>query len=299
MEIKYFRLIKTIAEEGSIANSSDKLFLTQSALSHQLKDLEEQLGFKVFHRARNKWVLTEEGKELNKLGCEILNSLEKGFDTIKRIRKGSIGHIKVSTECYSFYQGLPNFIQKMGSLYPEINLELILEATHQPISKLLSNDIDIAIVTSKPENSLLSSIEIFEDEIYAIMHKENTLGDFEFLNVSDFSEAHLIIHSFPLETVSVYEHFLKPNKIIPSKISAIPLTEVALEMIVANLGVMCMPKWALKSFKLPEELIYKKIGKNGLKRKHFLVIRSVDKSKKYIQDFISNFTDEFSFTYSF
>jgi len=299
MEIKYFRLIKTIAEEGSIANSSDKLFLTQSALSHQLKDLEEQLGFKVFHRARNKWVLTEEGKELNKLGCEILNSLEKGFDTIKRIRKGSIGHIKVSTECYSFYQGLPNFIQKMGSLYPEINLELILEATHQPISKLLSNDIDIAIVTSKPENSLLSSIEIFEDEIYAIMHKENTLGDFEFLDVSDFSEAHLIIHSFPLETVSVYEHFLKPNKIIPSKISAIPLTEVALEMIVANLGIMCMPKWALKSFKLPEELIYKKIGKNGLKRKHFLVIRSVDKSKKYIQDFISNFTDEFSFTYSF
>ena len=299
MEIKYFRLIKTIAEEGSIANSSDKLFLTQSALSHQLKDLEEQLGFKVFHRTRNKWVLTGEGKELNKLGCEILNSLEKGFDTIMRIRKGSIGNIKVSTECYSFYQGLPNFIQKMGLLYPEINLELILEATHQPISKLLSNDIDIAIVTSKPENSLLSSIEIFEDEIYAIMHKENILGDLEFLDVSDFAEAHLIIHSFPLETVSVYEHFLKPNKIIPSKISAIPLTEVALEMIVANLGIMCMPKWALKSFKLPEELIYKKIGINGLKRNHFLVIRSADKSKKYIQDFISNFTDEFSFAYSF
>lgn len=299
MDIKYFRLIKTIAEEGSIANSSDKLFLTQSALSHQLKDLEKQLEFKVFHRTRNKWLLTEEGKELNKLGCEILNSLEKGFDTIKKIRKGSIGNIKVSTECYSFYQGLPNFIQKMGLLYPEINLELILEATHQPISTLLSNDIDIAIVTSKPENNLLSSIDIFEDEIFAIMHKENILGDLEFLDVSDFAEVNLIIHSFPLETVSIYEHFLKPNKIIPSKISAIPLTEVALEMIVANLGVMCMPKWALKSFKLPEELIYKKIGKNGLKRNHFLVIRSTDKSKKYIQDFISNFTDEFSFAYSF
>ncbi|WP_010522663.1 LysR family transcriptional regulator [Aquimarina agarivorans] len=294
MEIKYFRLIKTIAEEGSIANSSDKLFLTQSALSHQLKDLEDQLGFKVFLRTRNKWVLTEEGKELNKFGCEILNSLKKGFDTIKRIRKGSIGNIKVSTECYSFYQGFPIFIQKMGLLYPEINLELILEATHQPISKLLSNDIDIAIVTSKPENNLLSSMEVFEDEIYAIMHKENVLGDLEFLNASDFAKVHLIIHSFPLETVSVYEHYLKPNKIVPSKISAIPLTEVALEMIGANFGILCMPKWALKSFKLPEELIYKKVGKSGLKRKHFLVIRSADEPKKYIQDFISNFSDEFS-----
>jgi len=78
MEIKYFRLIKTIAEEGSIANSSEKLFLTQSALSHQLKELEEQLGFKVFHRSRNKWKLTDEGTELYTLGNTILNNIEKG-----------------------------------------------------------------------------------------------------------------------------------------------------------------------------------------------------------------------------
>ncbi|OGS70056.1 MAG: LysR family transcriptional regulator [Flavobacteria bacterium RIFCSPLOWO2_12_FULL_35_11] len=294
MEIKYFRLIKAIAEEGSIANSSEKLFLTQSALSHQLKELEEQLGFKVFHRTRNKWKLTDEGTELYKLGNTILDSIDKSFKNIQHIRTGSVGTIKVSTECYSFYQGLPNFIQKMGLLYPEINLDLILEATHQPISKILSNEIDIAIVTSKPENNLLTSIEIFEDEIFAIMHKENELNKLTFIDVNDFSDAHLIIHSFPLETVSVYEQFLKPNKIIPSKITAIPLTEVALEMICANFGVMCMPKWALKSFKLSDELVYKRIGKNGLKRSHFLVIRKSDITKKYIQDFISNFTDEFS-----
>ncbi|MEW7289386.1 LysR family transcriptional regulator [Aquimarina sp. 2304DJ70-9] len=294
MEIKYFRLIKTIAEEGSIANSSEKLFLTQSALSHQLKDLEGQLGFKVFYRTRNKWELTEEGTELYKLGNAILESIENSFENIQQIRTGSVGSIKVSTECYSFYQALPSFIQKMGLLYPEINVDLILEATHQPITKILSNEIDIAIVTSKPENDILTSIEIFEDEIFAIIHKENELNTLEFIDVSNFSETHLIIHSFPLETVSVYEQYLKPNKIIPSKISAVPLTEVALEMINANLGVICMPKWALKSFKISDNLVYKRIGKNGLKRSHYLVVRKSDTTKKYIQDFISNFTDEFS-----
>lgn len=292
MEIKYFRLIKTIAEEGSIANSSEKLFLTQSALSHQLKDLEGQLGFKVFHRTRNKWELTEEGTELYKLGTTILRSIDKSFENIQQMQIGSVGSIKVSTECYSFYQGLPRFIQKMGMLYPEINVDLILEATHQPITKILSNEIDIAIVTSKPENDLLTSIEVFEDEVFAIMNKENGLNKSDFIDVSCFSDIHLIIHSFPLETVSVYEQFLKPNKIIPSKISAIPLTEVALEMIHANFGVMCMPKWALKSFKIPDDLIYKRISKNGFKRTHFIVIRKSDITKKYIQDFISNFTDE-------
>ncbi len=294
MEIKYFRLIKTIAEEGSIANSSEKLFLTQSALSHQLKDLEGQLGFKVFHRTRNKWELTEEGTELYKLGNTIFESIDKSFENIQQIQIGSVGSIKVSTECYSFYQGLPGFIQKMGLLYPEISVDLILEATHQPITKILSNEIDIAIVTSKPENDLLVSIEVFEDEIFGIIHRENKLNKLEFIDVSNFSEAHLIIHSFPLETVSVYEQYLKPNKIIPSKISAVPLTEVALEMINANFGIMCMPKWALKSFKISDNLVYKRIGKNGLKRIHYVVVRKSDKTKKYIQDFISNFTDEFS-----
>lgn len=294
MEIKYFRLIKTIEEEGSIANSADKLFLTQSALSHQLRDLEERLGFKVFHRKRNKWQLTEEGLELYRLGKSILDSIEKGFQNIEQLRTGSAGTVKVGTECYSFYQGLSSFIQKMGLLYPEIHVELILEATHQPISKILSNEIDIAIVTQKPIHEDLSSIEVYEDEIFAIVHKENLLSQTDFLKASDFLNTPLIIHSFPLETVSVYEQFLKPAKVTPLKIFAIPLTEVALEMVNANMGIMCLPKWALKSFKLPEDLIFKQIGRYGMKRTHYLVFRKSDTNKKYITDFISNFEEDFS-----
>lgn len=293
MEIKYFRLIKAIVEEGSIANSADKLFLTQSALSHQLKQLEERLGFRVFFRTRNKWELTEEGRELYNLGNTIIESIEKGFHNIRQLQMSSVGIIKISTECYSFYHGLPSFIQKMGILYPEITIDLILEATHQPISKILSKEIDIAIVTSKPENEALSIIEIFEDEIFTIMHPENPLSTKDFLSVDDFINTHLIIHSFPLETVSVYKHFFKTNKITPQKISSIPLTEVALELVNANIGIMCMPKWAMKSFHISDDLIFKRIGKNGLKRTHYLVFRKSDTSKKYFNDFISNFKDDF------
>ena len=293
MELKYLRLVKTIAEEGSIANSADKLFLTQSALSHQLRDLEERLGFKVFIRKRNKWDLTEEGSELYKLANSIMDTLSKGFKSIEQIKTGSAGSVRVSTECYSFYQGLSGFIQKMGLLYPEMKVDLVLEATHQPIVKILSGEIDIAIVTSKPINESLDSLEIYEDEIFALMHNEHILSDQDFLTVNNFADIHLIIHSFPLETVSVYESYLKPNKVTPYKISAIPLTEVALEMVEANMGVICMPKWALKSFNLSENLMFKRIGKNGLKRMHYLVCRKKDKPKKYINDFISNFEEDF------
>ncbi|NJB84101.1 LysR family transcriptional regulator [Wenyingzhuangia aestuarii] len=294
MEIKYFKLIKTIVEEGNLANSTGKLFLTQSALSHQLKELELQLGFKVFYRKRAQWELTEEGSELYKIGNTILENIEVGLQNIKKIQAGSTGVIKVSTECFSFYHGLPKFIQKMGMLYPDINVDLSLESTHQPIDKLLTNEIDISIVTTKPANDTLWSLPFFEDEVYAVLHKEHPLHLEKVILPKHFLNTHLIIHSYPLETVSVYQDFLKPEKVHPAKISAIPLTQVALEMIDANIGVLCMPKWALKSLNVPENVTYKKLGKNGLKRKHYLVVRKTDKDKKYINDFITNFVEEFS-----
>ncbi len=293
MELKYFRLIKTIAEEGSLANSSERLFLTQSALSHQLRDLEERLGFRVFHRSRNKWELTDEGSELYKLANKLFSSIDESFSTIKSIKEGSKGSIKLSAECQSFFHFIPSFIQKMGILYPEINIEVTLGATHQTISQVLSNEIDIAIVTTAPESDELLSIPVFKDEIYAIMHREHHLNNLEYLEASHFSDFHLLINSFPLEGVAVYEQFLKPNKINPKKISAIPFTEITLSMIEANMGVMCAPKWQLAPFKLSKEVSFKRIGKNGLKRTHFLVIQKKHRNKKYIHDFISSFEEDF------
>ncbi|WP_350284734.1 LysR family transcriptional regulator [uncultured Croceitalea sp.] len=293
MELKYFRLIKTIAEEGSIANSSERLFLTQSALSHQLRDLEERLGFKVFLRTRNKWELTEEGNELYRLANRLFRSIDESFSNIEHIKEGSRGAIKLSTECQSFFHGIPSFIQKMGILYPEIDIDLILGATHQTISQVLSNEIDIAIVTTRPASEELVSIKVHEDEIFAVMHKENPLNTVDNLEASHFTNVHLLINSFPLEGVSVYEHFLKPNRINPTKISAIPFTEITLSMIEANMGIMCAPKWQLKSFDLSENIVFKRISKNGLKRDHFLVVRKVNRNKKYIHDFISSFEEDF------
>lgn len=294
MEIKHFRLIKTIAEEGSISTSSERLFLTKSALSHQLRELEEQLGFKVFHRARNRWRLTEEGEVLHQLATDVLSKLESGLQHIQRIQEGAKGTIRISTECYSFYQGLPSLIQKMAVLYPDIHVDLILDATHQPIPKLLANEIDLAIVTTRPATDELFSVEVHQDEVFAIMHREHPLQAKSFLEASDFRDIHLIIHSLPLETVSVYQEFLQPNHIHPGQLSAIPLTEVSLEMVKTNMGILCMPKWALSAFVLPTEVVFKRLGKSGLKRTHHLVGRKDDAYKKYIRDFVSCFEEDFS-----
>ena len=293
MELKYFRLIKTIAEEGNIANSSEKLFLTQSALSHQLRELEERLGFKVFHRTRNNWKLTREGETLHQMANELMQTIEDGFDQIQQRKSGSKGTIRVSAECQSYLPGLPAFVQKMGVLYPEIEIDLKLGATHQTVSEVLSGEIDIAIVTTKPDSDSLTSFEIFDDELFALIHEEHPLSDHHYLDAGHFTDIHLLINSFPLENVSVYEHFLKPNKVVPAKTSAIPFTEISLQMVAANMGVMCLPKWALNSLRLPENLVFKSIGKNGLKRTHHLVVKKANVNQDHMNAFIENFKEDF------
>ena len=297
MEVKYLKLIKTIAEEGNIANSSEKLFLTQSALSHQLREVEDQLGFKVFLRKRGSWTLTDEGKELHNLANQVLGAIEAGFQKIKSIQDHSNGSIRLSMECYSFYQGVSSFLQRMGILYPHIRIDLILEGTHHPISKLLSNEIDVAVVTTKPQEENLSAVKIFEDEVFALVHEEHEYARKPFLNPEDFRTEHLIIHSFPMETVSVHEYFLKAQNVVPKKITAIPLTEVALDMVAANHGIMCLPKWGIKPFNISDKVQLKKLGSQGLIREHYLILRKADHSKKYIADFVENFLEESSMRY--
>lgn len=293
MELKYFRLIKTITEEGSIANSSERLFLTQSALSHQLRELEERLGFKVFHRKRNQWELTIEGKELYALANQLFAAIEAGFSNIQQIKSGSKGKIKLCAECQSFFHSIPGFIQKMAMLYPEIEIELSLGTTHQTISQILSHEIDLALVTTKPHAEALSSRLVFKDEIFAIMHQEHPLNQHDYLDASHFADVHLLINSFPLEGVAVYEHFLRLNKVTPAKISAIPFTEISLSMVAANMGIMCAPTWQLEAFKLAPELVFKRISQYGLKRTHYLVVKREYENRKYIRDFVESFEESF------
>lgn len=293
MEIKHLRLVKAICEEGSISSASKTLFVTSSALSHQLSNLESSLGCSIFTRSKNKWTLTKEGDVIYNLALKTIQQIDNALSLVKEHQMGSAGKIRLSTECYSFYLGLPSFIEEMKLSHPNITISLQLEATHKPIKKLLNNELDIAFTSNNPANKELVATPIFNDTINALIHKDHSLAKKSFLTAEDFKDIHLIIHSYPLDTVSIYEQFLKPNHITPKKISAVPLTEVTLEMINANVGISCFPKWSLKSFKLPKDLIFKPLEKDGLQRTHYLVTRKIDLNKKYINDFKTQFINKF------
>jgi LysR family transcriptional regulator for metE and metH len=285
-------MIKTIADEKGITRSLDKLFLTQSAVSHQLRDIEERLGVKLFYRTKNQWILTEEGKILYDTATKVLTEIDLANEKINDLRIGHAGTIRISTECYTSYHWLPAFMVKMKLLYPGLDVKIVMEATHKPLQKLLDNELDLGITSDPWPDKSIKYIELFKDEVMAVLPAGHFLVNKKYLTADDIAGQTLIIHSYPLDTVTVYQHFLKQQQKEPGNIMAIPLTEVALEMVKAGMGIMTMPKWALKPFTASSELTLLPIGPKGLIRTHYAAIRHEDTGKKHIIEFIDNLKEE-------
>lgn len=292
MEIRHLKLIKAIVEEGSITKAIDKLHLTQSALSHQLKEAEYQLGTPIFLRTNKKLVLTKAGEKIYELANEILNKLTETESQIKQMVFGEHGEIRISTECFSSYHWLPSVLKQFHLLYPNVELKIVTEATHIPLQKLLENTIDIAIVSDTIKDHHIKYTELFQDEVVVVISENHPWADKKYVVAEDFVNEHLIIHSLPMETVTIHQYFLAPAKVIPKKITPLPLTEASLEMVKADMGIMSMAKWALQPHIKNNSIKAVKVGKNGLKRKHFIATRANETYPDYFQHFINFLQNE-------
>ncbi|OJV14333.1 MAG: LysR family transcriptional regulator [Dyadobacter sp. 50-39] len=287
MEIRHLKLVKAIVEEGSITNAINKLHLTQSALSHQLKEAEYQLGTKIFLRQNKKLVLTKAGEKLYETANDVLSKLSDTEREIKQLIFGEFGEISISTECYSSYHWLPSVLKQFHLLYPNIELKIVMEATHYPLQKLLEGVIDIAIVSDPLNDKRIRYTELFQDEMLMVVSENHEWSRKKYVVAEDFTDQHLLIHSLPLETVTVHQFLLAPAKVTPKKITPLPLTEASLEMVKADMGVMAMAKWALQPYLKNDSIRAVKIGRNGLKRKHYIAYLSDKQHPEYFSHFVA------------
>ncbi|GAA0537575.1 LysR family transcriptional regulator [Chitinophaga japonensis] len=286
MEIRQLKLIKAIVEEGSITKAIDKLHLTQPALSHQLREAEYQLGAKIFHRINKKMVLTKAGEKVYALANDILSRMEDAETQIQKLIYGESGEIRLSTECYTSYHWLPALMKAFHLVYPNIDLHIVMEATHHPLQKLLAGQLDVAITSDPVKDQHISYRELFRDEMVAVVPDTHAWVKKKFVAAEDFATQQLIIHSLPMETVTVHQYLLAPAGVSPQKVIVLPLTEAAVEMVKAGMGITVMAKWAVHPYLEKGMLKAVKIGRSGLKRTHYAATLVHPQPPEYLQRFI-------------
>lgn len=268
----------------------DVLHLSQSALSYQLKEAELQVGTQLFYRRNKKLILTPVGKKLYTSAIKVLAEMDATDSEIKKMMNGENGVIRISTECYTSYHWLPAVLKKFNNEFPNVEIEIVFEATHRPIEKLMEGELDLAI-TSNPE--LIDKIEfikLFADEMLAVVAPQHPWANRPFVQAEDFQDVTLIIHSLPLDTVSIFRTELTPKGISPKKLIVLPLTEASIELAKANMGVIVLANWALKPY-LSNDIKVVKINPEGFFRQQY-VARIRDRAYPVYFDYFIKFLRE-------
>jgi LysR family transcriptional regulator, regulator for metE and metH len=272
LDLQHFRLIKYIIEEGSMVNATQKMFLSQSALSHKLRELESSLGVKVFDRKNKKLRLTESGAIIYEYGKKILVEFEELEKELIAIKQFKTERIRISTECYTSYHWLPAVIKEFKKTNPTVQVEVVTAATRKPMEYLENGKLDIAITEKKPVNTHNYQIDLlFEDEFLLVFAKNSKYSKLEKVNTNDLNGADLLLYDMDEKNSIVLNQFIKPNQITLNSLNKMQLTEGIIEMVSADLGVTIMASWIVIPYLKPKKLIALSLPKTPLKRQWYAI----------------------------
>jgi LysR family transcriptional regulator for metE and metH len=247
IEIRHLRLIQAIAATGSVTRASEKLFLTQPSLSHQLKEIESRIGARLFLRVNKSMVLTREGQRVLDAGKDILlkvSALEREL----RAETGIEKTLRITTQCYTCYHWLPGIMKRFHNILPGVEIDIVSEAITNPGEFLLKGKIDLAITSnSKPINGIAFE-KLFDDELVALVPSAHELSSKMVIQPSDFAGETLIIYKTESGNDYFIDNVLTPRLIKPGKVIKMQLTEARIELVKAGMGLSVMSRWLAKPF---------------------------------------------------
>ena len=288
LDIRSLRLIVAIADTGGVTSAAKRLYLTQSALSHRLRNIEKRLGVALFLRVNRRLVMTEAGERLLATARKVLAEL----DVVEReLSTGDYeagrGRIRLVTECYTCYHWLPPVMAGVRRRWPKVDLEIVPDATSAPLGALRAGAVDVAIVHRHEEAGGIRYVPLFEDELMAIMAPGHELAGREYVAPEDFASQQLLIYATANGESTLQREVLRPHGIEPRSITRLQLTEAIVELVKAGMGIAALARWAVAPHVAAGQLVAIPITSRGLRRHWSAALLADAPSTPYLEDFVA------------
>ncbi|MEW5917969.1 MAG: LysR family transcriptional regulator [Gemmatimonadota bacterium] len=292
LEMRDLRLVVAVAEHGGLTRAAPHLNATQSALSHQLKELETRLGSPLFERVGRRMIPTMRGERLITRAREILGALCEAEDALIGTGGAPEARIRLATECYTCYHWLPPILQRYSAEYPRVEVQVVADATDQTLPALVTGMIDVAIAHSDVRDRRLTGQKLFKDEVVAIMSPQHPLARKEYIEPADLQGEHVYLYS-ELEHSWVYRAILRPAGVPPRQTTRIALTEATVELVKAGLGIAFLARWAVQPHVRDRTIRAVSYGRTGLHRTWHLVTRKDPEMPVHLRAFTGFLRESF------
>jgi LysR family transcriptional regulator for metE and metH len=286
LELRHLQTLLALVETGNVSRAATRVHLTQSAISHQIKQLEAHYAANLFERKTQPLRLSPIGQRLHTLAETVMKLVGEAERDIARIAQGEAGSLRVAVECHTCFDWLMPSMDTFREHWPEIELDLVSGFHSDPIALLLENRAELVVVSEpQPRNGVLFH-PLFGFEIVGLVSRQHPFAAKPFLRPQDFADETLITYPVPDEMLDIIRKVLKPEGIEPRRRNA-ELTVAILQLVASRRGIAALPNWSVQSYLERDYVLAKPIGKNGLWGELSAATTESMAELVYMQDFLT------------
>ena len=287
IELRHLRTIMAIHSAGSVAQAAEQLHITQSALSHQIKAIRDQLGVDLFVKNTKPMRLSAEGLRFLRAAERILPEIDLLKAEFDNLQRGEAGRLHIAIECHACFEWLFPVLNLFRQDYPDVDIDIRPGLAFRALKALVDEEVDI-VISSDPED--IPGVEFHQLFPYTptfLAATANPLSRKDYVDAQDFSDQTLITYPVERTRLDIFSQLLIPAKIEPKLIRQVELTAVMLMLVGANKGVAVLPDWVIRSADVGDGLVTLPVTKQGLVRQLYAAVRRDDEAKPFMERFIA------------
>jgi LysR family transcriptional regulator for metE and metH len=287
LEFRHLRSIKAIHDQGGLARAADVLNITQSALSHQIKTLEEQVGMELFLRRSKPLKLSKAGHRLLKLAEEVLPQVSRVEEDFREIRDGKAGRLHIAIECHACFEWLFPVLEDFRKDWGQIDVDIRPGLSFDALPALQREEVDVVISGDPEDLDGVTFLPLFDYHPTFVAATNHPLAAKDFVVAEDFRDQTLITYPVEKTRLDVYTELLFAARVEPLAIRQVELTAVIVLLVASGRGVSVLPDWVVEDQKYNHDIVAKPLTAAGVTRSLFAAVRTADLELGFIQDFAS------------
>ncbi len=286
LELRHLKTLLALRDTGNLSRAAQLLSLTQSALSHQLKGLEDHYGAALFERKSNPVSFSAAGQRLLRLAEASLPLVDEAERDVRRLVSGSAGTLRIAVECHTCFDWLMPAMDAFRTRWPEVELDIVSGFQADPVGLLQQNRAEVAIVSEVDADEAGVAVHpLFSFEIVALLPKGHALLARPWLAASDFADHTLITYPVPDDMLDVVRRVLQPAGIAPPRRTT-ELTVGMLQLVASGRGIAALPLWAVKSYLDRGYVASQRIGAQGLTGRLYAAVPTHLARRPYLDEFV-------------
>ncbi len=286
LELRHLRTIRAIHQSGGLARAAEMLNITQSALSHQMKGLEDQAGVELFVRRTKPLKLSAAGLRMLRAAERILPELDALAEEFRALRSGRTGRLHIAMECHACFDWLFPVLEQFRRAWPEVDVDIRAGLAFEAMPALLREEVDL-VVSSDPE-PLEGTVfnPLFDYAPTLVAAAGNPIAARPWVDAEDLRDQVLITYPVDRARLDVFATLLTPAKVEPRAQRQVELTAVILMLVAADRGVAVLPDWVLRDVKWQPDYVTRRLTEAGIVKRMYAATREEDATRPYMAHFL-------------